>query len=86
MRAAAVRACVQAQFAVAWLRLADLLLVPTVDGDGVATLAEHGCLAAAGLQSDASWRVVVKRARLLCLRFYGCCGLCAQVCSAMQRS
>ena len=42
-----------------------------MDGDGVVTLAEHGCLAAAELQSDASWRVVVKCARLVCLQFYG---------------
>ena len=57
-----------------------MLQTLTVDGDGVVTLAEHDYLTAAGMQSDASWCVVVKRARLVCLRFYGCCNLCAQLC------
>ena len=59
----------QARFAFARPKVADLLLAPTVDGDGVVTLAEHGCLAAAGLQCNATWRIV-KRARLVCLRLW----------------
>ena len=44
----------QAQFAVPQPRLADLLLAPIVDGDGIVTLAVNYCLADARLQSDAS--------------------------------
>ena len=42
-----------------------------MDGERVVTLAEHSCLVAAGLQYDATWCVVINRARLVCLRFYG---------------
>ena len=50
----------------------------TVDGEGVVALAEHGCIAAAGLQGDTTWRIV-KRARLVCLRLWVLRFLCTAV-------
>ena len=79
----ALRFCVNPYCA--WLRLADLLLVPAVNGDEIVALAVHACLDTAGLQSDTPC-YVTKPARLVCAQFYGCFNLCAQLCccNAMQ--
>ena len=39
----------------------------TVDSDKAVILAVHGCLATAGLQSNATWCAAVKQVRLVCL-------------------
>ena len=44
-----------------------MLLALTVDSDKAVIPAVHGYLATAGLQSDATWCVAVKQARLVCL-------------------
>ena len=64
---AIVKDCMSNAVCCAQPRLADLLLAPAVDSDGIVTLAVHDFLAVAGLQSDATWCVVVKQARLVCL-------------------
>ena len=66
---AAVKACISSEVCCCTAEVCGFAASATVESEGVVTLAEHGCIAAAGLQGDTTWRIV-KRARLVCLRLW----------------